>query len=280
MAPIRTVAAVWSAKAAAAASRALGRGGGTAVGGLVGLRLQPHLVRQLASGLGRGSLIVTGTNGKTTTSHLIADIARTAGLEPLANAAGSNLMRGVAATLAMAARAGGGLGESKRTLGVFEVDEAVVPEAIEALRPRVLVFTNLFRDQLDRYGEVEAVAALWREALERTAHTMTLVLNADDPSVASLGEAGKHRAVYFGVNDATLDRVKSSAIASIIWSMATSFSMKEYSGKTSESFLVRLLFLCLNDGRGRLRQSDDRHFVRHAVGRAWSRARMISGVAP
>ncbi|HXH22529.1 MAG TPA: MurT ligase domain-containing protein, partial [Dehalococcoidia bacterium] len=202
----RTLAAVWSAKAAATASRVLAKGGGTAIGGLVGLALQPHLVAELARGLGRGSVVITGTNGKTTTSHLIADVARAAGLRPLANASGSNLMRGLAGTLASAAGPGGGLADDKRTIGVFEVDEAALPQAIEALRPRVAVFTNLFRDQLDRYGEVEAVAARWREALAATAHTMTLVLNADDPTVASLAESSRHRAVYFGVNDKALDR--------------------------------------------------------------------------
>ena len=206
MPALRTVAGVWSAKAAAAASRALGRGGGTAISGLVALRVQPGLVSDLGRGLGRGSVLVTGTNGKTTTSHLIAEIARAAGLEPLANVSGSNLMRGIAGALAMAAGPGGGFGGSKRTLGVFEVDEAVVPHAIEALRPRVVVFNNLFRDQLDRYGEVEAIAALWRAALARSEHSMALVLNADDPAVASLGDGDRHRNVYFGVNDKALDR--------------------------------------------------------------------------
>lgn len=201
----RTVAAVWAAKAAARASRRLGRGGGTAVSGLAALRIQPALVSELARGLGRGSVLVTGTNGKTTTAHLIGDIARSAGLSPLANTSGSNLMRGIAATLALSARIDGALDGDKRRIGVFEVDEAALPSVMEAVGPRVVVFNNLFRDQLDRYGEVEAVAALWRGMLQRTSLTPTLVLNADDPSVASLGE-GNQRAVYFGVNDASLDR--------------------------------------------------------------------------
>ncbi len=203
---LRTRAGVWSAKAAAAASRALRRGGGTAIGGLVGLQVQPRLVRDLARSLGRGSVLVTGTNGKTTTSGIIAAVAREAGLRPIANASGSNLMRGIAGALAAAAGPAGNLGEDKKAIGVFEVDEAVVPYAIEALRPRVAVFSNLFRDQLDRYGEVEAVAALWRDALARASHSMTLVLNADDPAVASLADSGNHQAVFFGVNDQALDR--------------------------------------------------------------------------
>ncbi len=202
----RTLAAVWSAKAAAAASRALGRGGGTAVGGLIGLRLQPSLIRELAPGLGQGSVIITGTNGKTTTSHLIAEIARGAGLRPLANASGSNLMRGIASTLALDASGDGRSGGGGRRIGVFEVDEAAMPAVLDQLRPRVAVFTNLFRDQLDRYGEVESVAALWRDALGATPRPLTLVLNADDPTVASLGAGSRHRVVYYGVNDPALDR--------------------------------------------------------------------------
>jgi lipid II isoglutaminyl synthase (glutamine-hydrolysing) len=205
MAGPRTVAAVWAAKAAARASRALGRGGGTAVSGLAALQVQPDLVRELVAGLGRGSVLITGTNGKTTTSHLIGEMARAAGLQPLANTSGSNLMRGIAATLALSARIDGSLDGDKKRIGVFEVDEAAMPDVMEAVRPRVVVFGNLFRDQLDRYGEVEAVASRWREALARTALSPTLVLNADDPNVASLGE-GRHRAVYFGINDRALDR--------------------------------------------------------------------------
>ncbi|MPZ48230.1 MAG: DUF1727 domain-containing protein [Dehalococcoidia bacterium] len=201
----RTLASVWAAKSATLASRRLRRGGGTAVSGLVGLKLQSSLIHDLASQLGHGCVLVTGTNGKTTTSRLISETARAAGLQPLANASGSNLMRGLASTLAAATGPGGRLTDAAQRLGVFEVDEAAVPAALQELRPRVAVFTNLFRDQLDRFGEVEAVAALWRQALAKAPPGLTLVLNADDPAVASLGE-GRDNVIYFGVDDAKLDR--------------------------------------------------------------------------
>ena len=201
----RTLAAVWSAKLAAFASRSLRLGGGTAVGGVTGLRLQPTLVRDLGASLEEGCILVTGTNGKTTTARMIADMARADGLASLANASGSNLMRGIASTLALEAGPAGGLAGERR-LGVFEVDEATLPAALGDLRPRAIVFTNLFRDQLDRYGEVEAIAVRWREALLHAPAETTLVLNADDPTVAGLGEAEGRRVVYFGVNDAALDR--------------------------------------------------------------------------
>ena len=205
MAATRTLASVWAAKGTAFASRALGRGGGTAAGGLVGTWLQPRLIAELASHLGHGSIVITGTNGKTTTSLLVSDTARAAGLEPLANASGSNLVRGIASTLALAAGTDGRLRDAPNRLGVFEVDEATVPLVLGDLNPRALVFTNLFRDQLDRYGEVAAVAALWRRMLAGAPAALTLVLNADDPAVASLGE-GRERVVYFGVEDRKLDR--------------------------------------------------------------------------
>src|SRR2546422_3359451 len=98
----RTRAGVLVTKAVSATSRVLGRGGGTAIGGLVGLKISPALVSELAATLDHGCLLITGTNGKTTTSHLIASMARQAGWEPVANASGSNLMRGIAGALAAA----------------------------------------------------------------------------------------------------------------------------------------------------------------------------------
>jgi UDP-N-acetylmuramyl tripeptide synthase len=201
---LRIAAAILATKAAANASRRLGRGGGTAIGGLVGLRLAPGLVEALASQLGRGSIAITGTNGKTTTSRLVAETARRAGLEPLANASGSNLQRGLASTLALEAGLDGRPRHAERRLGVLEVDEATLPHVLREVHPRVVVFTNLFRDQLDRYGEVEAVASLWREALNTAPSPPRLVLNADDPTVAALGEE-RPDSVYFGVEDRSLD---------------------------------------------------------------------------
>jgi UDP-N-acetylmuramyl tripeptide synthase len=199
----RTLASVWAAKGTAYASRALRRGGGTAASGLVGLWLQPSLIADLAGQLGEGCVIVTGTNGKTTTSLLIANAAREAGLDVLANGSGSNLMRGVASTLALAAGPDGQLESADHRLGVFEMDEAAMTLALPHLKPRAVVFTNLFRDQLDRYGEVDAVASRWRDALARASKDLHLILNADDPSVAMLGE-GRDHVTYFGVEGQAL----------------------------------------------------------------------------
>lgn len=199
--PLRRSAALLAGRAAGFASRALRRGGGTALPGLVAGALDPGLAAGLASQLGGGCLIVTGTNGKTTTARMIAAIATTAGLEPLPNRSGSNLMRGVTTALMAEAGLGGRVRGASRRLGVFEVDEATLPYAVEALRPRVLLFTNLFRDQLDRYGEVDSVAACWRRTLESAARSTAVVLNADDPSVAALADVAPGPVTFYGIDD-------------------------------------------------------------------------------
>ena len=194
----RTTAAVAAGRATAVLTRALRRGGGTALPGLVAGRIDPEIVRHLGARLGGGSVLITGTNGKTTASRILASILEAAGMPTLHNRSGSNMMRGLASALLASANGRHGAGP---TLGLFEVDEATLPAAARALAPRALAFTNLFRDQLDRYGEVDTVAAMWREALAATPRDSTLVLNADDPSVAELTLGWDGPVHWFGLDD-------------------------------------------------------------------------------
>ncbi len=198
---MRRTAAIVAAKAVAALSRRFRLGGGTALPGLIAERIDPEIIAELASQLGRGSVLITGTNGKTTTARLLRNIVLAAALKPVANRAGSNMMRGIAAALAESARWTGKVVSSKHRIGLFEVDEATLPHAAAAVQPRIVVFTNLFRDQLDRYGEVEHVAQVWREAVSRFPDTTTVVLNADDPSIASLAQAAKGPTLFYGMRD-------------------------------------------------------------------------------
>ncbi len=198
---MRRTVAVAAAKLAAALSRRARRGGGTALPGLIAERVDPDIVPRLAGQLGVGSVLVTGTNGKTTTARLLRGTAEAAGLRPVANRAGSNMMRGIASALVESATWSGHMASSHQRVGIFEIDEATLPEATAAVKPRVVLFTNLFRDQLDRYGEVEYVAQVWREAVAALADTVTVVLNADDPSVASLARSAKGPVVFFGMKD-------------------------------------------------------------------------------
>jgi UDP-N-acetylmuramyl tripeptide synthase len=197
----RLAAAVMAGKGAAGASRLLGRGGGTALPGLVAERIEPDIVRDLGRQLGRGAVLVTGTNGKTTTSRILASALQEAGVSCLHNREGSNLMRGIASELVARAGPFGRIANAPDTLGLFETDEATLPAAARALAPRAIAFTNLFRDQLDRYGEVDTVSTFWREALAASPKDATLVLNADDPSVAELAVGWTGPIHWFGLDD-------------------------------------------------------------------------------
>ena len=198
---MRERAALLLGRASGLAARRLGRGGGTALPGVVASTLAPRLIERLAATPGHGVATVTGTNGKTTTTHLIAAILRAAGLEPLTNPSGSNLERGVIAAYTERVDASGRLPNAERQIGLFEVDEAVLPRLFPRLRPRVGVFLNLFRDQLDRYGEVDSVADGWGVMLRRAGHAHTLVLNADDPAIALIAESAHGPVITFGVDD-------------------------------------------------------------------------------
>lgn len=192
------------ARLAGKAARRTGTGGGTSLPGLIVERSAPGEITHLAAQLGQGVVLVTGTNGKTTACRILTDLLSATGLQVVHNRTGSNLMRGIAAALVNAPQ--GHLGPN--TIGVFEVDEATLPEAVERLAPRAVVMLNLFRDQLDRYGEVDAIVRRWRATIAALPAQATLVLNGDDPVVAGLGGAAPGAAVYFGVGDTTAGQSK------------------------------------------------------------------------
>ena len=183
------------ATAAGWLSRRLGRGGGTTLPGVVLLKLRPNAVAEYSAGLRQGTVLVSATNGKTTTTRLLAAAARADGYELVTNAEGSNLERGVAAALLRGSRSA--------DLGLFEVDEAALGAIAASTRPAVIVLMNLFRDQLDRYGELETLVDKWRDVLDAAdngAEPPTLVLNADDPNIADLGR-DRTDVVWFGIDD-------------------------------------------------------------------------------
>ena len=179
-----------AARAVGRLSRAAKRGGGTTLPGKLLWKLDPGAVDELAGRLQSGSVLVSATNGKTTTTAIAARVL--AGEHKLAwNRAGANLLSGIGSALLSAGGA---------DLGLFEVDEGALPEAIERTQPRVVVLGNLFRDQLDRYGELELVAERWRAAAAALPADSSLVVNADDSVVADLAD-GRERALRFGIDD-------------------------------------------------------------------------------
>ena len=180
------------ARATGGLSRLAGTGGGTTVPGKLLWKLDPSAVDELARRLSLGSALVSATNGKTTTAAMAAGILR-GKLRLAHNSSGANLVSGVASTL-LAAR--------DAELGLFEVDEAALPEVARRLRPRAVCLGNLFRDQLDRYGELELVAGRWRAAVQELPAVSALVVNGDDPQVGDLGrERGSGTRTVFGVDD-------------------------------------------------------------------------------
>jgi lipid II isoglutaminyl synthase (glutamine-hydrolysing) len=165
-------------------------GGGTTVPGKVLTYLNPHAVGELSARLPLGSALISATNGKTTTAAMVAEIV--GGRARLAhNSAGANLLSGVASTL---------LSVRDAELGLFEVDEAALPEVARQVRPRAVALGNLFRDQLDRYGELELLAQRWRRAVAELSGDTALILNGDDPQVGDLGR-GRARTVVYGLDD-------------------------------------------------------------------------------
>jgi lipid II isoglutaminyl synthase (glutamine-hydrolysing) len=198
----RAATALLAGRASAAALRRLRLGGGTSLPGLIVRSIAPSLTTDLAAQLRHGSIVVTGTNGKTSTSGLAAYVLRATGLRVWRNREGSNLARGVTAALMRHAALDGRLAEAGDAAFVFEVDEAAFSSVLAEVQPRVVAITNLFRDQLDRYGELDLIAERWRQAVRALPPAATLVLNADDPAVAALADARPdHAVLYFGVDD-------------------------------------------------------------------------------
>jgi UDP-N-acetylmuramyl tripeptide synthase len=188
--PLPLSAEILLARAAAGLSRLVGAGGGTTVPGKLLWKLDPGAVDRLAARLPRGSALISATNGKTTTAAMVARI-----LEPSVrlahNSSGANLVSGVASTL---------LASRDAELGLFEVDEAALPEVARRLHPHAILLGNLFRDQLDRYGELELVAQRWRETVLELPADAALVVNGDDPQVGDLvGE--RPGSTVFGLDD-------------------------------------------------------------------------------
>ncbi|MEA2243482.1 MAG: hypothetical protein QOD24_3038, partial [Solirubrobacteraceae bacterium] len=191
---MRLAAKIALARSAGAVSRRSGRGA-TSLPGKLLMRMEPHAIGRLAARLRGGSAVISATNGKTTTAAMVAAILERTGVRLVHNRAGANMAGGVASALLGAAYRGGIDGDA----GLFEVDEFWLDSVVPELRPRALLLANLFRDQLDRYGELETIADRWAATVAATPDTR-LVLNADDPLVADLGREHKH-VTYFGVED-------------------------------------------------------------------------------
>ncbi|MFM8561270.1 MAG: MurT ligase domain-containing protein [Solirubrobacterales bacterium] len=188
---LRAALAALVARACAVVLRAAGRGA-TSLPGRVLLAIDPDAIAERAARLPGGSVVVSATNGKTTTCSMLASILEEDGDRPVHNRAGANMAGGIASTLL----------EQHGDIGLFEVDEFWLDGLVGQLKPRAVVLGNLFRDQLDRYGELDTIVSRW-SVVAAGADAGRLVLSADDPSIAGLGD-GVDGALYFGIEDASV----------------------------------------------------------------------------
>jgi UDP-N-acetylmuramyl tripeptide synthase len=169
--------------------------------GDVARAIDPEVLTKLSRDLTNGSIVITGTNGKTTTARLISWLLEGAGNQVVANRAGANLIFGATAA---AVNQAGTDGKLKADWGVFEIDEASLPKAVEEIQPKATLVLNLFRDQLDRYGELETIAKKIEKALSTMSAGATAILNADDPRVAEIGLSLPRKPLWYGLDDASV----------------------------------------------------------------------------
>ena len=202
---LRTLLAVTAAKAALKACHLTGRPG-SSLPGRAALKIDPHIIAPLAEQVRRGIIVTCGTNGKTTTNNLLCSALEAQGFCVVSNRLGANMMEGVAAALATAASP---LGNLHADYVCLEIDEASSVHVLQYLKPDYMILTNLFRDQLDRYGEIDLTMKALEKAI-RLVPSMTLVINGDDPLTAFLAKKSGHRVVSFGVSEQTTPEVDSS----------------------------------------------------------------------
>lgn len=176
-------------------SKALNLGHGSTWPGHIALKLNPHFINQLLNNSDTKVILITGTNGKTTTAKLLQTILETNSKKVMLNSSGANLLNGIASTLIVSSNLQGNL---SKDFAIFEVDENTLPQITKTIEPDYIIALNLFRDQLDRYGEIDTIAKKWKEAYTKLTKAL-FILNADDPQIAYLGD-GLKNTHYFGLN--------------------------------------------------------------------------------
>jgi len=193
----RLALAISAGKMVGTAGRVLGVGGGTSLPGMVARRIDPDVLKAVMTGSKAIKIVITGSNGKTTTSRMISEMAKESGNRLSHNRSGSNLLQGVTSVAVNFANV---LGKLESDVLIFEIDEGTMQHVIPEIQPDVVVITNIFRDQLDRFGELYAVARSLDKVLEGLPETSTIILNGNDPQVANFGQNAKARRLFFGLN--------------------------------------------------------------------------------
>lgn len=199
---MRKLLAVWAVKILSMVGKAVGRKSSNAPG-VAALKICPDIIRRLSSNIEKGIIVVSGTNGKTTTNNMIYAALKAQGFTVVCNKLGANMIGGIATTLCQQCNL---LGKFKADVACFEIDEASTIRIFDQLTPKVMVITNLFRDQLDRYGEIDITMQKLQTALKK-APDVKLVLNGDDPLTAHFGRLNPGKAVYYGISEKVLPQI-------------------------------------------------------------------------
>lgn len=189
---------ITNAKTVSTTSTTLRLGAGETWPGEVALSIRPNITSYFSKQLTKGVILVAGTNGKTTTTLMIKTILESRGDRVVTNATGANLLNGIVSSFIKSADWKGDL---HADVGLFEVDENSLPQVLKYVTPKRIVILNLFRDQLDRYGEVDIIIEKWQKVLRTLSKDTEVILNSDDPSVAYLGKLITGKVTYFGLNN-------------------------------------------------------------------------------
>lgn len=189
--------------------RTFNLGNGSTWPGHIALNANPQFINQLVSKSKIKIILIAGTNGKTTTATLIKTVLEKNGKKVIQNQSGANLLNGIASTLLLHANAWGKL---PYDFGIFEVDENALPLVLKEITPDYLLLMNLFRDQLDRYGEINTIARKWQVGIQNLPKTTKLIINADDPQIAFIGLKNNILPVeYFGLHKSSLQTAQLAA---------------------------------------------------------------------
>mgnify|MGYP001562571243 CR=1 FL=1 len=189
---------ITNAKTVSQTSTGLGIGAGETWPGELALKLRPNIASYFGKQFTKGVILVVGTNGKTTTTLMIKKILESQGDRVVTNATGANLLNGIVSSCI---RQTDWKGNLNADFGLFEVDENSLPIVLKYITPKRIVILNLFRDQLDRYGEVDVIIEKWTKVLKDLPIQTEIILNTDDPAVAYFGKSAQGMVIYFGLND-------------------------------------------------------------------------------
>ncbi|BAZ27634.1 hypothetical protein NIES4074_00610 [Cylindrospermum sp. NIES-4074] len=178
--------------------RSLGLGAASVLPGSIARRIEPRILELLSQQVKNGVILIAGTNGKTTTSLLLCTILERKGYRIAHNSTGANLENGLMTALIESTNL---LGTLDVDYAILEVDENIVPKVLKPLKPRIILCLNLFRDQLDRYGEVDTISKRWTKVISTLPSETVVIPNADDPTLSLLGQQLPQRVLFFGLDE-------------------------------------------------------------------------------